>query len=358
VSTPAKILVVDDNPDNVELLTKRLKAGGYRTCEAYDGVEALAAVEAEEPDLVILDVMMPKLDGFEVCNRLKTDEKTRYIPIIMLTAKREIPDKVKGLDTGADDYVTKPFNPQELMARVKSLIALRSSQDRRVTEEKLDALGQMAEGVAHEVRNPMVTIGGFARRIRDKLPSEDPLREYAEHIIKEVERLETMVEEIVRFKTLMISPYEPVDLRVVADDVLRDKARALEEGGIAVERRYSGTMALIQGDPGNLKAALGNVVQNSLEALSPGGALTVEIRTEEGSWARVEIADTGRGIPKAEISSVFDPFYTSKMSGAGMGLTMVHRIVTRHGGEVNLTSEVGKGTRVVIRLPVSQKNSI
>ncbi|NTU60574.1 MAG: response regulator, partial [Deltaproteobacteria bacterium] len=291
------------------------------------------------------------------CHRLKSDEKTRYLPVIMLTAKREIPDKVKGLDTGADDYVTKPFNPQELMARVKSLIALRSSQERRVTEEKLDALGQMAEGVAHEVRNPMVTIGGFARRIRDKLAPGEPLREYAEHIIKEVERLETMVEEIVRFKTLMISPYEPVDLRRLADDVLREKARSLEEGGIVVEKVYGETMDPIQGDPGNLRTAIDNVVENSLEAMGPGGTLTLEIGTE-GAWAQVRISDTGRGIPKSEISSVFDPFYTSKMSGAGMGLTMVHRIVTRHGGEVSLTSEVGKGTRVLLRLPVAQKKSI
>ncbi|MBE0618246.1 MAG: response regulator, partial [Proteobacteria bacterium] len=228
MTSPPKILVVDDNPDNVELLEKRLKAMGYRTCAAYDGEEALVRVAAEEPDLVILDVMMPKLDGFEVCRRLKTDEGTRRIPVIMLTAKREVPDKIRGLDTGADDYVTKPFNPQELMARVRSLLNLRSLHEKRVTEEKLGALGQMAEGVAHEVRNPMVTIGGFARRIRDRLPEDDPLREYAEHIIKEVERLETMVEEIVRFKALMISPYEPVDLVEVVEQALAQREVPLQ----------------------------------------------------------------------------------------------------------------------------------
>jgi two-component system sensor histidine kinase/response regulator len=353
-----KILVVDDNHDNVELLTKRLKALGYNTCEAYDGEEALEKVASEEPDLVILDVMMPRLDGFEVCRRLKTDEKTRLLPIIMLTAKREVPDKIKGLDTGADDYVTKPFNPQELVARVKSLLNLRNFQEKRVTEEKLGALGQMAEGVAHEVRNPMVTIGGFARRIRDRLAEDDPLREYAEHIIKEAERLEIMVEEIVRFKALMISPYEPVVVSELAEGVLGERAKQIEQAGIRVVRRYPPDLLTVQGDRGNLQIALDNVVENAIEAMAAkGGTLTVSAE-RVNDHVSIGVADTGPGIPKSELSNVLDPFYTSKMTGAGMGLTMVHRIITRHGGDVDIRSVVGSGTTVTLRLPVRQDHPI
>ncbi|MDF1552661.1 MAG: response regulator [Deferrisomatales bacterium] len=349
----AKILVVDDNPDNVELLTKRLVAGGYRTCEAYDGEQALEAVAREEPDLVILDVMMPKLDGFEVCHRLKTDERTRQLPVLLLTAKREVPDKVRGLDTGADDYVTKPFNPQELMARVRSLLNQRTFQERRVKEEKLGALGQMAEGVAHEVRNPMVSIGGFARRIRDRLPEGDPLREYAQHIIKEVERLEAMVEEIVRFKALVMAPYQPVDLAAVFDELLGERQGRLSDGGVTVVKHYAPDLPSLQGDRDNLKTAFGNLLDNALEAMPDGGILTLSLAAAN-EWVRAEVTDNGRGIPKDELANVFDPFFTSKMSGAGLGLTMVHRIVTRHGGEVDLTSSVGAGTTVVVRLPLRQ----
>jgi two-component system sensor histidine kinase/response regulator len=357
VNSAPKILVVDDNPDNVELLAKRLRSLGYRTCEAYDGEEALEKVAQEEPDLVILDVMMPKLDGFEVCSRLKAQERTRLIPVIMLTAKREMPDKIKGLDTGADDYVTKPFNPQELTARVRSLLCLRTIQDKRLTEERLGALGQMAEGVAHEVRNPMVSIGGFARRIRDKLPLDDPLRDYAGHIIKEVERLETMVEEIVRFKALMISPFAPADLAEVVDEVLAERQTELESAKVAVVREYAPRLPVIQGDRGNLRTALDEVIENALEAMQAvegGGTLTVGLARERRK-VRIEVADTGPGMARSEISNVFDPFYTSKMTGAGMGLTMVHRIVTRHGGEVDISSQLGKGTRVVLWLPLKQK---
>ncbi len=348
-----KILVVDDNVDNVELLTKRLHALGYETCEAYDGEEALARVEQDRPDLVILDVMMPKLDGFQVCQRLKGSERTRLIPVIMLTAKREVPDKIRGLDTGADDYVTKPFNPQELMARVRSLLNLRTVQDRRATEEKLGALGQMAEGVAHEVRNPMVAIGGFARRIRDRLEEGDPLREYAEHIIKETQRLESMVEEIVRFKTLLISPYEPVAPQALVDGVLDAWKDTFARAGVAVDRAYGPDVPVIEGDPANLKLALGNLLQNALEATVTGGTVTVTV-SGGADHVTFQVADTGRGIPRDELPNVFDPFYTSKMSGAGLGLTTVHRIVSRHGGEVGIESVEGEGTVVTIRLPVHQ----
>ncbi|GAB4248963.1 MULTISPECIES: ATP-binding response regulator [Deferrisoma] len=356
MTTAPKILVVDDNIDNVELLVKRLRAAGYRTCEAYDGEQALEKVAAEDPDLVILDVMMPKLDGYGVCERLKTSDATRSIPVLMLTAKREVPDKIRGLDIGADDYITKPFNPQELMARVKSLLQRRFSEERRLTEERLDALGQMAEGVAHEVRNPMVAIGGFARRIRDKLPEDSPLRDYAERILQEVKRLESMVEEIVRFKTLMISPYQSVDLRQLADEVLDRYAGTLEEAGLRLERDY-GEVGAIQGDPQNLRLALENLLQNAIEATPPGG--TISVRLEDlGDRVRLVVADTGRGIPKDQIANVFDPFYTTKTAGAGMGLTMVHRIVTRHGGAVDIESQVGRGTAVHLVLPKRQPNGI
>jgi len=118
----AKILIVDDDVDSVELLTKRLRAEGYHTSEAYDGEQALRQVEEYRPDLILLDVMMPKIDGYEVSRRLKSSEHTRHIPIIMLTVKREIPDWMKGIDMGATGYITKPFNYNEPSNRIKLLL--------------------------------------------------------------------------------------------------------------------------------------------------------------------------------------------------------------------------------------------
>ncbi|TLN16696.1 response regulator, partial [bacterium] len=176
-----RVLVVDDNTENAELLAESLTLMDYEVEIAGDGFEALRKIEAKKPDLVVLDVMMPKMDGFEVCHVLKTNPSTRSMPVILLTAKKDTPDKVKGLEIGADDYMTKPFNPKELAARIRMLIKRRVSEERHAAEEKMGALGLMAEGVAHEVRNPMVAIGGFARRIHSSSPEGDPRRGYAEH---------------------------------------------------------------------------------------------------------------------------------------------------------------------------------
>jgi signal transduction histidine kinase len=355
-----KILVVDDNVDNVDLLSKRFRSLGYTVDEAFDGQEALDRVAVSIPDLIILDIMMPRLDGFEVCQRLKAKPETRLIPIIMLTAKRELPDKIKGLDTGADDYVTKPFNPRELVARAKSLLQRRSSEQRKATEDKLGALGQMAEGVAHEVRNPMVSIGGFARRIHQQLPEGDPLKEYASHIIKEVERLETMIEEIVRFKSLMITPYQPVELSQLMKEIMYCWVPEFKKGDITWSVEPQGQTFDIIGDLNNLKLAFSNVIQNSFESLKPGGNISITMAAVEDGTDRVSIifVDDGEGISKADLPNVFDPFFTSKMSGPGMGLTIVHRIVSRHGGDVEITSTPGMGTKVTIHLPRKQEKFI
>lgn len=121
----SRVLIVDDNPQNIELLRTYLQAEGYETDEALDGEEALAAIERNEPDLVLLDVMMPKLNGYEVCERLKANEKTRFIPVVMVTALSEMEDKIRGLEVGTDDFLSKPFNRHELLARVRSLLRIR-----------------------------------------------------------------------------------------------------------------------------------------------------------------------------------------------------------------------------------------
>ncbi|HYA11865.1 MAG TPA: response regulator, partial [Thermodesulfovibrionales bacterium] len=136
----SKILIVDDAVDTVELLRKRFRSEGYDTAEANDGEEALQKVEQYHPDLIVLDVMMPKLDGYEVCRRLKADENTKYVPVLMLTAKGEVENKVKGLEIGADDYLPKPFDYKELSARVKSLLTIKEAREKLVEEEKSEAL--------------------------------------------------------------------------------------------------------------------------------------------------------------------------------------------------------------------------
>jgi len=173
VDRKSLILIVDDNVDTVELLRKRLRADGYETAEAYNGEECLSLVPECNPDVIVLDVMMPRLNGYEVCNRLKADEATKYIPVIMLTAKSDVEDKVRGLDVGADDYLAKPFDYKELAARIRSVLTTTTAHEKLAEKKRADALEQMMEEVTHEVRNPLVSIGGFARRVYENLPEDD-----------------------------------------------------------------------------------------------------------------------------------------------------------------------------------------
>ncbi|PLX42214.1 MAG: hypothetical protein C0609_10310 [Deltaproteobacteria bacterium] len=345
-----KVLVVDDNRENVEILSDRLGSMGYEVGTAFDGVEAIESITAEPPDAVVLDIIMPKMDGFEVLSRMKADPATEAIPVIMLTSRNETPDKVKGLDTGADDYVTKPFNPKELAARIKALIRRRAGQEKRATEEKLDALGMMAEGVAHEVRNPMVTIGGFARRLVKELDDGSVARRYAESIVEETTRLEKMVNAIVDLKALMLPPGGSVKLRELLESSAAAFKGELETRNVTFTLNVEDDVA-VKGSKENLSLVFMALIENAFESISSGGDITITAAEVETDAVVVLLEDTGRGIPKGELNHVLSPFFTSKTSGAGIGLTMVHRIIRNHGGELSITSKEGEGTKVRVTLP-------
>jgi two-component system sensor histidine kinase/response regulator len=348
------ILIVDDNIDIVELLKKRLLAEGYHTAEAYDGEECLARVDSCSPDLIVLDLMMPKLDGLEVCRRLKTDENTRYIPIIMLTAKGEVEDKVKGLETGADDYLAKPFDYKELSARVRSLLAMKESREQLVKEEKSEALGQMIDGVAHEVRNPLVSIGGFARRVYEDLPEGSPNRKYMEMIIEDVARIENIVKQLIDLQVSSVSYLEPTDINEVVSEVLLLCDRDFEEKAIDVHTALMEKAPIIHADGEQLKKAIVHLVKNAIEAMD-GDTRELEITTGTGDGhLEIRISDTGKGISRDKLKNIFDPLYTSKIYGPGLGLTFALKIIQDHRGTISVESEPGKGTIVTLRLPLKK----
>jgi signal transduction histidine kinase len=355
VEKKGKILIVDDAVDTVELLKKRLRFEGYDTAEAYDGEEALKQVADYNPDLVILDVMMPKLDGYEVCQRLKSDENTKYIPILMLTVKREVEDKVKGLDMGADHYLSKPFDYKEISARVRSLVATKAAREKLVEEEKLEALEQMMEEVAHEIRNPLTSIGGFARRVYDRLPQDDPNKKYMELIINDVARLENMIKELLELETTAMSYREPTNINDVIMEALKSFEQDLEDGGIEARTELGDNLPLISIDQEQMKMALANLIENSIEAMQDKlKILKITSRISDGRM-EIQVLDTGKGIPKDKIKNIFDPFFTSKTRGPGVGLTFTLKIIQKHRGTISAESEPGKGTTFTISLPLKRR---
>jgi signal transduction histidine kinase len=273
----------------------------------------------------------------------------------MLTAKGEVESKVKGLGAGAQDYVAKPFNYTELSARIKSLLTAQAAREQLVQEEKSEALDHMMEGVVHELRNPLTSIGGFARRVLESLSEEDPNRKYMLIIIDEVSRLEKMIRHLVELKTAAISYKEPENLNAVLEEV-RDRFQPwCEAEGIQMETDLRDDLPAVSMDRENMKLAISHIVENSIEAMGgmPRKILSISSRVDEGR-VQVSIADTGRGIPKDKIKYLFDPFFTSKTSGPGLGLTLALRIIQEHRGTLSVESEPGKGTDFTLRLPLSR----
>jgi signal transduction histidine kinase len=356
VEKKVKVMIVDDNVDTVELLSKRFRALGYDIATAYDGEQALRMVGESRPDLIVLDIMMPKVDGYEVCRQLKGNESTKHIPILMLTAKSEVPEKIRGLDTGADEYLTKPFDYNELAARVRSLLAKKEASIELAQKEKRAALDYMVDEVSHEVRNPLVAIGGFARRIAKNLPAGDPNRKYIEIILENVTSLEKMVTQLVALKSAVVSTPKAEDINGLVGLVLDRFKQRLKDSGISVVTHYMKNPPMVPVDHENMVRAVTNIIENGIEAMenSSRKELTVSTRVND-DWLEIEIADCGRGISPDIINNIYDPFFTSKIYGPGLGLTFALKTIRSHGGTISVLSEVGQGSCFVIRLPVVSK---
>ena len=347
----SKILIVEDNIDTVDLLRKRLRADGYDTGEAYDGEEGLKKVIEYEPDLIVLDIMMPKLDGFQVCRRLKEDENTRHIPVIILTAKGDVDSTVKGLDIGGDDYLAKPFDYKELVARIHSLLRKKAEREKRLEDERAAALQQMMDQVAHEIRNPLVSIGGFARRVSDSLSEDDPNKKYLEMIIQNVATLEHMIKQLIELKITGISYREPTDINEIILNAIEKFKPVFGDNHIELKTDLMHDPPSISVDREQIKTAIANLIENSIEAMrNKTRILKIGSRLNEG-YVEIDVSDTGVGIPRDKLKNVMEPFFTSKIHG-GLGLPFALKIIEAHRGNISVESEPGEGSTFTVRLPV------
>ena len=346
-----RILAVDDDSRNLALLTAKLEREGYEVGNASNGIEALREVHAFHPDLVIMDVTMPQMDGYEALRHLKSREETRYIPVIMLTGRADIEDKVLGFEVGAEDYINKPYSLQEVAARVKSLLRMRALQNKLRETEKVAALGEMVDGIAHEIRNPLTAIGGIARRLYEAETSPGN-KEYAEQIIKSVERLERMIQRVDEYKLILVSTLSPGDIDMVIKGAIKAVDEFIESSGkeITIKTRLMADPPPVNLDYMNMRAAIYNILQNSVEAIEGRGEIRIETLPSIDQTISIRISDNGIGISPEDLRKIFNPFHSGKFQGAGLGLTISYRIIQDHGGEVEVESEKGKGTTVTIRL--------
>ena len=230
---------------------------------------------------------------------------------------------------------------------------LKKAQEKLIRSERLVAMGHLIQGIAHEIRNPITTIGGFAWRIKKSFKENPKLQEYIDIILEQSERLESLVKRVREFIDFLTSMFEQDDIKQIIDQVLEGFKPLARKQGVSISSEVDKDIPLSRMDAPQVVAALSNIIENSLESMPEGGELTLGARCEYDTIL-ITIKDTGFGIAEENMDSVYDPFFTSKVRGVGFGLTMVHQILMNHDGEINIQSQEGQGTAVTIRLPVRQ----
>jgi PAS domain S-box-containing protein len=233
---------------------------------------------------------------------------------------------------------------------VRDISELKVLREKLATSEKMAALGEVAAKVAHEIRNPLVSVGGFAKRLERKL--EGNLKEYARIIVKEVGRLEGILKEILGFVKEVRLSRERISFNSIVSEVLKLMASDISERGILLVRDYGESPELFI-DPNRVKEAIFNIVSNAIQSISGSGSIHIRTYTEKND-AVLEIRDTGSGISEEDQTFIFNPFYTTKSSGTGLGLAITHRIIQEHNGRIEVESEIGKGTTFRVFIPIKE----
>jgi two-component system, NtrC family, sensor kinase len=402
------ILIVDDIPSNIKVLFEILNQAGFRVSVAKNGKSALEKAEEALPNLILLDVMMPGLDGFETCRRLKANPKTKDVPVIFMTALYESVDKVKGLEMGAVDYITKPIEHEEVLARINVHLELRRTLLRLEQEEKMSSLGQLVAGIAHEINNPVNFVSGnliHAQKYMEdllkllqlyELHTTTPVPEiqaYSAKIELEflkkdlpqllssmaigTERVEKIVRSLRLFSRLDDTEFQQVNLHEGIDSTLiilssRIKATSIRPT-INVVKEY-GNLPLVECYAGKLNQVFMNLLSNAIDAIEElvvSGEITNKkllITDNPTIWIRtavtpdqksvfIEIADNGVGMSQEVQQRMFEQFFTTKPlgKGTGLGLAIAHEIIIeKHEGTFEVNSSLGQGSKFVITIPIQQ----
>jgi signal transduction histidine kinase len=349
------ILFVEDNPDLRRFVAGLLRQE-YRVTLAVDGEEGLEKARSLRPDLVLSDVMMPRLSGYDLTRALKADPKTAVIPIVLLTAKRGAEPTIEGFAQGADDYLGKPFNTRELLARIRAQLRLRDLSRQLAQAQKTAMLGTLAAGLAHEVRNPVNCILNslpVVRRAVESAPGANgraaAASELLDIIAEGAERIDGIVRDLLAFTHLDQAEVKSWDPTAGIESTIQLLRHRLQ--GLVVHRdlEFQGS---VEGRPGQLNQVLMNLLDNAVRAVGPRGQIWV--RTErDGAGVRITIRDDGPGIAPEILPRIFDPFFTTREvgEGTGLGLHITRQIVEAHGGRIRADTVPGQGALFTLWLP-------
>ncbi|MDU0460222.1 MAG: response regulator [Geobacteraceae bacterium] len=383
----ATIVIIDDDPNVLELTALILSKRGFRVFTALSASTGLQLISQHSPELVLLDYMMPEIDGLSTLHQIKSGYPDTYV--VMFTGKGSEEIAVELMKAGASEYILKPFNNRNLIERLENVLkireierhnfklqqehdrllkeieqwnqdlqkrvrekteALQAAQNEIVQSEKLAALGYLSAGMAHEIRNPLNSIALFVQLMRQNTLDPDQL-EYQSKILKEIERVDTIIRKLLDASRRTRSITSDVQLNHVIDTALEAFAPQIETRKILVERHYHVIPSPIKADPAELEQIFTNLFLNALDVMNQGGRLTIDI-SEENRRVTVRIGDSGGGIPQDILPNIFEPFFSTKTCGTGMGLPVAQRIAHIYEGSMVVESTSSAGTVFRLDFPV------
>ncbi|PIQ25874.1 hypothetical protein COW36_22320 [bacterium (Candidatus Blackallbacteria) CG17_big_fil_post_rev_8_21_14_2_50_48_46] len=370
----ANILIVDDVPANIQLVASILAGEDYELSFATSGMDALTQVKETDFDLILLDYMMPGMDGLTVAKQLKAETKTCDIPIIFLTAKTDEESVIAGFSAGAADYVTKPFNASELLARVKTHLQLKSSRDalqkrNQELQEAIQMKNRFLSIASHDLKNPLGVVMGFSS-ILSKYPvimENDELSEIVDTLYKASTRMFELITELLDTAALELGRIElqisRVPLPILLQQVVAHYQPQAQTKDQELEFSFAeNTNLCVMGDFNRLKQVIDNLLNNAIKYSPIGAKIKVHI-AQANEKALIEIQDQGPGFSEEDLKNLYGYFQrlsaqpTGGESSTGVGLAIVKQIVDLHHGQILLKTAPEQGSIFTVVLPLDSAYS-
>jgi len=362
------LLIVDDVPANIGVLTELLKSVGFKVLIAQNGKRAIQKAEYAHPDLILLDVMMPEMDGFQACRILKSQERTKEIPIIFMTALVDTVDKIKGFELGAADYITKPIQHEEVLARVNAHINLYKLKNQLQTrtaelEQRNMQLEAFSRTVAHDLKNPLNTVIGYADELveictEDKLLDED-LMSQLDSVAKAGHKMEDIINALLLLAKASQAEnidLQPLDMFDIIKQVQQRLAYAL--GACKAEITLPDTFPIAKGYAPWVEEIWANYISNGMKYGGEPPRLTLGADLQKDGMVRFWVHDNGEGLSPEAQAKLFTPFtrlHQKRAEGQGLGLSIVQQIAEKLGGKVGVESEIGQGSTFYFTLPKNEE---
>lgn len=361
------ILVVDDNSQNLQVMASILSREGYKVAMANSGERALKTIEQKKTDLVLLDIMMPVLDGFSVCKKIKEDNKNKDLPVIFLTAKTETDDLIKGFELGAVDYIKKPFNQKEVLVRIKTHLDLKKSKEIIIEQNeeniRLNAMKDKFFSImAHDLRNPF----GSFKSVLDLLEEQyddmenEERKEFINELKKSAKNLFMLLENLLTWsrsqRDAITYEYRQNNIFKMVESLLELFEMNAERKGIEIINEIPEDFSLYC-DHNTIMTAIRNLLSNSIKFTESGGKIAVYQNSINEDYAEITVADTGIGMSEDDISKLFridvshTTIGTSQEKGTGLGLILVKEFIEKNNGTIRVESKPGDGSKFIIKLP-------